>query len=77
VLICMFVYAIVKEMETAIYPWLKSYNAKNKYKVSYWDIINELKNKKNERTRNRIPNKTIKDTGIKSNTNTDNENFKT
>jgi transposase len=44
VFICMFAYAIVKEMETAIYPWLKSYNAKNKCKLSYWDIIDELKN---------------------------------
>ena len=24
----LFAYAIVKEMETAIYPWLKSYNIK-------------------------------------------------
>jgi transposase len=40
VFICMFAY----EMETAIYTWLKSYNAKNKSKPSYWDIIDELKN---------------------------------
>ncbi|MBW6537643.1 MAG: IS1634 family transposase [Mariniphaga sp.] len=44
VFVCMFAYAIVKEIETAIYPWLKSYNAKNKCKLSYWDIIDELKN---------------------------------
>ncbi len=44
VFICMFAYAIVKEMETAIYPWLKTYNAKNKCKLSYADIVDELKN---------------------------------
>ena len=44
VFICMFAYAIVKEMETAIYPWLKKYNTKNKSRLSYSDIADELKN---------------------------------
>ncbi len=44
VFISMFAYAIIKEIETAIYPWLKTYNAKNKCKLSYNDIVDELKN---------------------------------
>ena len=40
----MFSYAIVKEMETVIYPWLKTYNKKNNCKLSYHDITDELKN---------------------------------
>ncbi|RLD34199.1 MAG: hypothetical protein DRI73_04300, partial [Bacteroidetes bacterium] len=44
VFICMFSYAIIKEMETAIYPWLKTYNTKNKCQLSYNDIVDELKN---------------------------------
>ena len=44
VFICMFAYAIIKEMETNIYPWLKKYNAENKCKLSYNDIADELKN---------------------------------
>jgi transposase len=42
VLVCMFAYAIVKEMETAIYPWLKDYNKQHKTMLSYNDIIAEL-----------------------------------
>lgn len=44
VFICMFAYAIIKEMETAIYPWLKTYNTENKCQLSYNDIVDELKN---------------------------------
>ena len=44
VLVCMFSYAIVKELETFIYPWLKSYNNKNGSKLSYDDITDELNN---------------------------------
>lgn len=44
VFICMFSYAIVKELETYIYPWLKTYNTENKCKLSYNDIAEELKN---------------------------------
>ncbi len=44
VFICMFSYAIIKEMETAIYPWLKTYNIENKCQLSYNDIVDELKN---------------------------------
>ena len=31
-------------METAIYPWLKTYNIENKCQLSYNDIVDELKN---------------------------------
>lgn len=41
---CMFSYAIVKELETVIYPWLKTYNKKNSCKLSYHDITDELNN---------------------------------
>jgi len=44
VFVCMFSYAIVKELETVIYPWLKTYNKKNNCKLSYHDIIDELNN---------------------------------
>ena len=41
---CMFSYAIVKEIETTVYPWLKIYNKKNNTKLSYHDIMDELNN---------------------------------
>ena len=44
VFVCMFSYAIVKELEMAIYPWLKKYNKENNYKLSYHDITDELNN---------------------------------
>lgn len=44
VFVCMFSYAVVKELETAIYPWLKTYNKKNNCKLSYHDITDELNN---------------------------------
>jgi transposase len=44
VFVCMFSYAIVKELETVIYPWLKNYNRINKCKLSYHDITDELNN---------------------------------
>jgi len=44
VFVCMFSYAIVKEMETVIYPWLKTYNKNNNCKLSYHDITDELNN---------------------------------
>ncbi len=44
VFVCMFSYAIVKEIETVIYPWLKTYNLKNNCKLSYHDITDELNN---------------------------------
>lgn len=44
VLICMFSYAIIKELESKIYPWLKDYNKKNNSKISYDDITDELNN---------------------------------
>jgi len=44
VFVCMFSYAIVKELETIIYPWLKTYNKNNNSKLSYHDITDELNN---------------------------------
>jgi len=44
VFVCMFSYAMVKELETLIYPWLKDYNKENKCKLSYDDIVDELNN---------------------------------
>jgi transposase len=44
VFVCMFSYAIVKELEEVIYPWLKVYNNKNNCKLSYHDITDELNN---------------------------------
>jgi len=44
VFVCMFSYAIVKEMETVIYPWLNTYNKQNNSKLSYHDITDELNN---------------------------------
>lgn len=44
VFVCMFSYAIVKELETVIYPWLKVYNKNNNCKLSYHDITDELNN---------------------------------
>ena len=44
VFVCMFSYAIVKELETLIYPWLKTYNKENNCKLSYHDITDELNN---------------------------------
>jgi len=42
--VCMFSYAIVKELETSIYPWVKTYNKENNCKLSYHDIMDELNN---------------------------------
>ena len=44
VFVCMFAYAIVKELETVMYPWLKQYNKQSNRKLSYNDIIDELNN---------------------------------
>jgi len=44
VFVSMFSYAIVKELENSIYPWLKNYNEKNNCKLSYDDICDELNN---------------------------------
>jgi transposase len=44
VFVCMFSYAIVKELETVLFPWLKVYNEKNNCKLSYHDITDELNN---------------------------------
>jgi len=40
----MFSYAIIKEIETVLYPWLKAYNKENNRKLSYHDIMDELNN---------------------------------
>ena len=44
VFVCMFSYAIVKELETKIHPWLKKHNGENNCKLSYHDITDELNN---------------------------------
>ena len=44
VFVCMFSYAIVKEIENQIYPWLKEYNKRKNRKLSYKDMVDELSN---------------------------------
>ena len=44
VLLSMFSYAIVKELEDKIFPFLTSWNKKAKSKMSFSDILEELKN---------------------------------
>ena len=44
VFVAMFSYAIVKELETVIHPWLKRYNKEHNCKLSYHDITDELNN---------------------------------
>jgi len=43
VLLSMFSYAIIKEMETKIFPFLKSWNKKAKSRLAFADIMEELK----------------------------------
>lgn len=43
VLISMFSYAIVKEMENKIFPFLKLYNKQKKRQLAYHDVMEELK----------------------------------
>lgn len=44
VFVCMFSYAIIKEIEKLAYPWLSKYNKKNNRKLSYKDVVDELNN---------------------------------
>ena len=44
VLVCFFAYAIIKEMENRIFPFLKTYNKDKKVQLSFNDIIQELNN---------------------------------
>lgn len=44
VFISMFSYAIIKEIEMAVYPWLKEYNKANHLKLAFKDIVSELNN---------------------------------
>jgi transposase len=44
VLLCMFAYAIIKELENKLFPFLKKYNQKNKTKISFDDLKAELNN---------------------------------
>jgi len=46
VLLCMFAYAIIKELENKLFPFLKQYNTTNKTKLSFNDLIAELNNVK-------------------------------
>jgi len=43
VLLSMFSYSIIKEMENKIFPFLKLWNKKNNSKLSFFDILEELK----------------------------------
>lgn len=43
VLLSMFSYAIIKEMENKIFPFLKLWNKKNKSRLSFYDTLEELK----------------------------------
>ena len=43
VLLSMFSYAIIKEMENKIFPFLKSHNKEKNIKLSFYDILEELK----------------------------------
>ncbi len=44
VFVCMFSYAIIKEIENLIFPWLKDYNKKKNRQLSYKDVVDELNN---------------------------------
>jgi transposase len=44
VLLCMFAYAIIKELENKLFPFLKEYNRTNKTKLSFKDLTAELNN---------------------------------
>ena len=46
VLLCMFAYAIIKELENKLFPFLKQYNRTQKTKLSFNDLINELEDVK-------------------------------
>lgn len=43
VLVSMFSYAIIKEMENKIFPFIKLWNKKTKCQLSFYDILEELK----------------------------------
>jgi transposase len=42
--VCVFAYAIIKEMENKLYPFLKKYNEENKTHLSFNDMIEEINN---------------------------------
>jgi transposase len=44
VLLCMFAYAIIKELENKLFPFLKEYNRTNKRQLSFNDLTAELNN---------------------------------
>lgn len=44
VLLCMFAYAIIKEMENKLFPFLKTYNRSQKRQLSFNDLKAELNN---------------------------------
>ena len=44
VLLCMFAYAIIKELENKLFPFLKEYNRTEKTQLSFNDLIAELNN---------------------------------
>jgi transposase len=46
VLVCFFAYAIIKEMENKLFPFLIEYNKENKTKLSFQDLTKEINNVK-------------------------------
>jgi transposase len=42
--VCFWAYAIIKEMEDKIYPFLKEYNDNNKTQLAFNDMLAELRN---------------------------------
>jgi len=44
VLLCMFAYAIIKELENKLFPFLKEYNRTQKTQLSFNDLTDELNN---------------------------------
>jgi transposase len=40
--VCIFAYAIIKELENKLYPFLKEYNQQNKTQLSFHDMIQEI-----------------------------------
>jgi len=44
VLLCMFAYAIIKELENKLFPFLKEYNRTAKTQLAFNDLIHELNN---------------------------------
>lgn len=44
VFVAMFAYAVIKEIEELVYPWLRQHNHKTNEKLSFKDVVDELNN---------------------------------